>query len=460
MRINENEINQILDQTKKLGADWSDLFIEETLRNKIELSDNQIKNVSAQNLNGAGLRVVVQNQEFYGYTNDISYAGLNKVYQEISQLVQGLTGNPNLDQSSSQHLVQHPIEKLPSQASWKQKIDLLKKSNQIARNISEKITQVTVGYLDESQNILVANSNGLMKKDHRVRGRFTVGVVASDANNKQMGYESPGALRGFEFFESLDLERLASSPANQALKMLDADYAPQGRMPVIIDNGFGGVIFHEACGHSLEASAIAKKASVFTDKLGEVIASNCVSAVDDGTLKSEWGSTHIDDEGIPTQRNLLIENGILKSYLVDRLNGDRLGLKSTGSSRRESYRFAPTSRMNNTYILPGSDKLAEMISSMEYGLYAKKMGGGSVNPTTGEFNFAVNEGYLIENGKITKPVKGAVLIGRGDEVLKKIDKVGDELKLAQGVCGASSGWVPVNVGQPAIRVQDLLVGGQ
>jgi TldD protein len=220
------------------------------------------------------------------------------------------------------------------------------------------------------------------------------------------------------------------------------------------------VIFHEACGHLLEASAVAKKATVMADRLGQLIAAPCVSAVDDGTLAQEWGSSQIDDEGVPTQRNLLIEDGILKSFLVDRLNGERVGLKSTGSSRRQSYRFSPTSRMNNTFILPGKDNLAEMIAGTDYGLYAKKMGGGSVNPATGEFNFAVTEGYLIRNGKIVSPIRGAVLIGRGEEILRNIDRVGSELKLAQGMCGAASGWVPVDVGQPPIRVKELLVGGR
>jgi TldD protein len=205
---------------------------------------------------------------------------------------------------------------------------------------------------------------------------------------------------------------------------------------------------------------VARKATVMAGKLGQKIAAPCVSAIDDGTLAHEWGSSNIDDEGILTRKNLLIDHGVLKSYLVDRLNGERIGQKSTGSSRRQSYRFSPTSRMNNTYILPGQDSLAKMIADTEYGLYAKKMGGGSVNPATGEFNFAVQEGYLIRKGKIAEPVRGAVLIGRGEEILKNIDRVGDAIKMAQGLCGAASGWIPVNVGQPAIRVQNLLVGGQ
>ena len=231
-------------------------------------------------------------------------------------------------------------------------------------------------------------------------------------------------------------------------------------MPVVIDNGFGGVLFHEACGHALEASFVSKGVSAFSNKLGTMVASPIVTAIDDGTIPNAWGTTNIDDEGTLTAKNILIEDGVLKSYLVDRLNGKRMGIASTGSARRQSYRFAPTSRMNNTYIAQGSSNPEDIISSTEYGLYAKTMGGGSVNPATGDFNFAVMEGYLIEDGKITKPLRGATLVGNGAKVLELIDAVGNNLTLGQGNCGAESGMVPANVGQPMIRVKQLTVGGR
>lgn len=458
--FSQEKTSQYLGLALQKGGEWADLFVEETTKNRAQLSDKAIKNVSQQQLAGAGLRVVANNKEYYGYTNDLSEAGMTKIAHEVSDVVaRGKTGS-TVTLAPAEVADEHPAQHHPGSVGWDHKIGLLKKADILCRGVSDKISQVNVDYTDEVQHILIANSDGLFKKDRRTRGRFSVAAVASDGTEKQVGYEAPGAHKGFEFFESLDLDRLCKDVSESAVRMLTADYAPQGRMTVIIDSGFGGVIFHEACGHLLEASAVAKEATVMAGKLGQAIASSCVSAVDDGTLTNEWGSTNIDDEGIVTKRNLLIKNGILKSYLVDRLNGDRIGLKSTGSSRRQSYRFSPTSRMNNTFILAGPDTLAQMISETEYGIYAKKMGGGSVNPATGEFNFAVTEGYLIKNGKITTPVRGAVLIGRGDEILKKIDRVGNELKLAQGMCGAASGWVPVNVGQPAIRVQDILVGGQ
>jgi TldD protein len=228
---------------------------------------------------------------------------------------------------------------------------------------------------------------------------------------------------------------------------------------VIIDNEFGGVIFHEACGHALEATSVAKGNSVFCGKLGQQVARPIVSAVDDGTIPNAWGSMNMDDEGTPMRRNVLIEHGVLKSNLIDRLNARRMAAKTTGSSRRESYRFAPTSRMTNTFICPGDLKPEEIIADTEYGLYAKHMGGGSVVPATGAFNFAVNEGYLIKNGQIVAPVRGASLIGKGHEILWQIDRIGNNLGLGQGMCGSLSGSVPTNVGQPTIRVKEITVGG-
>ena len=248
--------------------------------------------------------------------------------------------------------------------------------------------------------------------------------------------------------------------AKQAYTMLHAKNCPAGRMTVAIDNGFGGVIFHEACGHSLEATSVAKGNSVFTGMLGKQIASTKVTAIDDGTIPNAWGSLNIDDEGNKTQKNILIENGILKSYMIDKLNGRRMGMAPTGSGRRQSYKYAPTSRMTNTYIANGDDNPEDIIKSISDGLYAKKMGGGSVNPVTGEFNFAVSEGYLVKNGVIQEPVRGASLIGKGSDILMDIDMVGNNMAKGQGMCGSSSGSIAVNVGQPMIRVKEITVGGR
>jgi TldD protein len=314
--------------------------------------------------------------------------------------------------------------------------------------------------MDKIQNILIANTEGLLKQDRRVYTRFYISAVAEHNNEMQTGFAGPGAHKGFEFVKSLDIENISKNTAETAKKMAYAGYCKAGSYPVVIDNGFGGVIFHEACGHSLEATSVAKGNSVFSGKLGQKIAADCVTAIDDGTLKNEWGSLNMDDEGTPTRKNILIENGILKSYLIDTLNGKKMGMASTGSSRRQNYRFAPTSRMTNTYIDAGKMKREDIISSTDFGLYAKQMGGGSVNPGTGEFNFAVVEGYMIRNGQISEPVRGATLIGKGSEILMNIDMIADNLAMAQGMCGSISGSIPTNVGQPAIRVSKITVGGR
>lgn len=265
---------------------------------------------------------------------------------------------------------------------------------------------------------------------------------------------------GIEMFDTISPEKCGLDASQMAITMLNAKPCPSGKMTVAIENGFGGVIFHEACGHALEASSVSKNLSVFSNKLGEKIASSKVTAIDDGTIKNAWGSINIDDEGNPSEKKVLIENGILKSYMIDYLNGKRMGVKANGSSRRESYKFAPTSRMTNTYIAAGEDESSDIIASIDNGLYAKRMGGGSVNPITGEFNFSVLEGYLVKNGKIKEPVRGASLIGKSTEILNNIDMVGKNLSLGSGTCGAASGNIPTNVGQPLIRVSEITVGGR
>ena len=313
--------------------------------------------------------------------------------------------------------------------------------------------------LNVKQHVQISNSNGKLVQDTRIRTRMPVTAYAQDEKSMQSGFEGPGASMGLEFYDTTQPEDIAKEAARIALVMLEAKDCPSGKMPVVIDNGFGGVIFHEACGHALEASAVSKDQSVFTNKLNTKIASDCVTAIDDGTIPNAWGSQNVDDEGNPQQKRVLIKDGELTSYMIDTLNGRRMNMDSTGSSRRQSYKYEPTSRMSNTYIAAGKDKFEDLFKGIKKGLYAKKMGGGSVNPQTGEFNFAVNEGYMIIDGKITYPVKGASLIGNGAEILMNIDKVSDNLKRAQGMCGASSGNIPTDVGQPAIRVSSITVGG-
>ncbi|PHJ12257.1 peptidase C69, partial [Fervidobacterium sp. SC_NGM5_G05] len=340
------------------------------------------------------------------------------------------------------------------------KVGYMKRAYEAAKNYSSLIAQVVVNYWDYNQNVLIANSEGVYVTDNRVRTRLMINAVAMKDGQMESGFYGPGAAMGFEFLDKIDVEQAGIRAARIAARMVDAEAAPAGKMTVVISNEFGGVIFHEAVGHALEASSVARGMSVFAGKLGQQVAAECVSAVDDATIPNAWGSANVDDEGTPTQRIVLIEKGILKGYMIDKLGSRRMGMPSTGSGRRQDYTFAPTSRMSNTFILPGDYHPEEIIASVDYGLYAKTMGGGSVNPATGEFNFAVNEGYLIEKGKITKPVKGATLIGKGYEIIQKIEMVGNDVARGQGMCGSYSGSIPADVGQPTIKVSEIIVGGR
>ncbi|MCL2101838.1 MAG: TldD/PmbA family protein, partial [Fibromonadales bacterium] len=340
------------------------------------------------------------------------------------------------------------------------KKDFLFLANSSARAKGEKIIQVESNISDSAQSIKIWNSEGLKVSDNRARIRFSVNVTAADGSERTNAHEAPGVLGGYEFLDCLPVEKLSELCAERALRMLSAPYIKGGQMPVVMGNAFGGVIFHEACGHPLETEAVRRQASPFCGKLGKQIAHPVLTAIDDGTMSGVWGSLAVDDEGTPTQRTVLIENGILKNFLSDRVGAKELGLPLTGSARRESYKYAPVSRMRNTFIAPGNSTLEDMLATVDSGFYAAKMAGGSVNPATGEFNFAVEEGYEIKNGKLGDAVRGATLIGLGHEILPKISMVGNDFELAAGMCGAGSGTIPTTVGQPSLKVDSILVGGR
>ena len=458
--LSRDLIEKILNEAVSTGGDFAEVFVEKKNSSSLYMIDGKIESSLSGKDFGIGIRIFKDTFSVYGYTNDMSEENLLKTARKIAQAVKGTKSDMVINLIKQDMENYNKIEIYPETVRKEHKIDIMKRGYFAAKNYDEEISQVRVSYADSKQNILVANTEGVWAEDERVRGRIRIESAASSGTEIQTGSMSPGASRGFEFFEKMNIEDYGREASRIAETVLHADYCPGGKMPVIIDNGFGGVIFHEACGHGLEASSVAKGNSVFAGKLGQKIASSVVSAVDDGTIPNEWGTLNIDDEGTPTKRNLLIENGILKNYMIDKLNGRRMEMESTGSGRRESYKYAPTSRMTNTFILSGNSTLDEMIASTEKGLYAKYMGGGSVNPATGNFNFAVLEGYLIENGKITSPVRGATLIGNGAEILMKIDMVGNNSALAQGMCGSVSGSIPASVGQPAIKVGEITVGGR
>lgn len=457
--ISKNLAQLVLNECLSTGAEFAEIFLEETEQEKISLDSAVVETVSSSLDYGAGIRLILGLQSVYGHTNDISKKGLMELASMLKQSF-ALERQKYCKQINKVRIhSKHNPEISYQEISKEEKINFLKKCEK-AMHIDDRIVRTVVTIVNTKQNVQIFNSDGKEVTDTRIRGRMSLLAVAKDENGIETSSVGPGAQKGMEFFyNENDMVAQAEEVAKTAIVMLGAKECPSGKMPVIIGNGFGGVIFHEACGHSLEASSVSKNLSVFANKLGEQIASTCVTAVDDGTIKGGWGSGNVDDEGNPCQRNVLIKNGILTSYMVDSFNGKRMNAEQTGSSRRESYRYEPTSRMTNTFIMPGKHTVEEMIASVKYGLYAKSLGGGSVNPATGEFNFACTEAYMIEDGKVTYPVKGATLIGSGKDILMKIDMVGNDLKRAQGMCGAASGSVPVDVGQPTLRVSEITVGG-
>ena len=449
-----------LQKAVSTGADYAEIFAENTVNHVINMIADKVDSINDAVIAGAAVRVYKGLRSVMASTVDMSEAGLLRCAESAAEALG--QGEAQIDIVLQERLFGdiHPVKIVPSSVPNQAKVAILKEGYFAAREYDSAVKQVTGGLLDVDHNILIANSEGLYTQDRQIRTRMFISAVAEMNGETQTGSCAPGRRMGLEMFDTIDPKNVGIHAARQAVTMAGAGYCPAGVMPVAIENGFGGVIFHEACGHSLEATSVALGQSQFTGKLGQKIANEKVTAIDDGTIPGAWGSINIDDEGTPAQRKVLIENGVLRSYMIDKFNGRRMGMASTGSSRRQSYRFTPTSRMTNTYIAPGQDKDADIIASIAYGLYAKEMGGGSVNPITGEFNFAVNEGYLIRNGKICEPVRGASLVGKGSEIIQNIDMVGANLDMGQGMCGSSSGSVPTNVGQPLIRVSSITVGGR
>ena len=453
-------LEEILGIASSTGADFAEVFCELTRNGGIRLVDGQIDTITDNTISGVGIRAFLGTRTVYGSTSDISYEGLIACAKSVAAAMGDKNAPQNVVLTEKKVNDIHPVKTIPSKTSLKTRTDILREGCVAAKNHDERIVQVMGNLLTVERSIQIANTEGLLVTDNHTRTRIAVIAVASDGHENQSGLCGPGRGMGLEMFEFISPAETGKIAAKQAITNLEADYCPAGQMTVAIENGFGGVIFHEACGHSLEATSVGTGTSQMCGKLGQKIANEKVTAVDDGTIPNAWGSVNIDDEGHPTQRNVLIENGVLKSYMIDRLGSRRMNMPCTGSARRQNYTFEPTSRMTNTFIENGPDKNEDIIASIEYGLYAKAMGGGSVNPLTGAFNFSVSEGYIVRNGKICEAVRGASLIGTGSQILQDIDMVGNNLETGQGMCGSSSGSIPTDVGQPLIRVSKITVGGR
>ena len=458
--IEKNLLADLLSVAVSTGGDFAEVFAEREHATRIRFLSDKVESIRDQVIAGVGIRVFEGTKTYYASTTDTSREGLLACAAAVAGAVGEDGGRRRILLTPDTVENRTKIGRYPDDVPTREKTELLREACVAAKEADARIAQVDGSYIDTDREILVANTEGLCRTDRKVRTRIAVSAVASAAGENQSGFFGPGGGIGIEFFDRVSPASVGRRAAAQAITNLTAAYCPAGTMTVAIENGFGGVIFHEACGHSLEATSVGIGASQMAGKLGQKIANEKVTAIDDGTIAGGWGSANIDDEGTPTTRNVLIENGVLKSYMVDRLGSRRLGLPMTGCGRRESYAYEPTSRMTNTFIANGPDKNEDIIASIEYGLYAKAMGGGSVNPLTGEFNFSVKEGYIVRNGKICEAVRGAALIGTGAEILQDIDMVGENLATGQGMCGSASGSVPTDVGQPLIRVRKITVGGR
>ena len=456
--MNKKTLQLLLDNIIESEVDFGEIFYENTLVKTYEVIDSKLDTINSRITHGVGIRLAHNNDIVYGYTNDLKKKNLNELVSRIKNNFSNnrLIKEVNLERlkiSRDKSIIKH------NDMDDNKKKEYLLNIDKLARSIDSRIVQVDTVFYESDSEVIIANTNNTYVKENRPLTRLNITVIAKDDKRQTKSSKSYGISGGYELLDEIDIKKEVVNLATSAIKKLSAKPCPSGEMPVIIGPGFGAVIFHEACGHSMEATTVSYNTSILSGKLNEKIASSKVSIIDDGTLKSKWGTTVYDDEGNKTRKNVLIKNGVLKGYLIDYLNNRKMNMEITGSGRRESYKYAPTSRMNNTYLVKGHDKIEDMIKSVKYGIYAVNMGGGSVDPVTGDFNFAVNEAYLIENGKITDMVLGGSLIGNTLDILNNVSMVSDDLSFDTGFCGSVSGNVPVTIGEPTILVSKILVGG-
>jgi TldD protein len=460
---------EILREALREGGEFSDIFFEQTHSVVIICEEDRIEKVISGLDMGIGLRIFFGKKTFYGFTTEISKESLFNLARRISRAAKddgeekitdlGHTPRPALSSRPISNSL-FSIDKPPGEISIEEKASIVRRGNEVARKLDPRVQQVKVLYRDVHQKLSISNSEGLFVEGERVGTVFSVQVVSAKGEVIQTGYEPVGGTMGFELFDLHAPEEVAEVATKRSLLMLSARKAPMGKMAVVLSSAAGGTMIHEAIGHGLEADLVQQGLSVYSKKIGEKVASPFITVVDDSTLLQKRGSFAFDDEGVASRRTVLVEEGILKGYLYDRLTALEDGVESSGNGRRESYQHKPIPRMSNTMILPGKMKPEEIVRSVEKGLFVRKMGGGQVNTVNGDFIFEVNEGYLIENGSVGEPVRGAVLIGNGPQVLKEIDMVGNDLGFGIGTCGKDGQGVPVSDAQPTLRIPELVVGGQ
>jgi len=459
--IDPDVISRVLAKGRSTGAEFAEIFVEDKRSTSAGLDDNKVEQVNSGRDRGAGIRVIAGETTGFAHTSDLSESGLLAAAEAAAQAAR--QGDGGVHTIALQPLLRHPVNTVrtfPDTVAKASKVELLMRANDAARSLDSAIVQVSAGYGDSIKRILVANSEGVFSADTQVRTLFRISAIANGDAGMQTGYQSLGHTIGFEVFDENDIEELAMAAARQALTKLKARPAPSSAMPVVIKQGSGGVLFHEACGHGLEADLVGKGASVYRDKVGQLVASPLVTVVDDGTMTGEWGAIGIDDEGHPTQSNTLIENGVLTDYMWDYIRARREGRRQSGNGRRQSYADLPMVRMTNTFVTAGKEDPDDIIRATERGVYVAKLGGGQVDTASGDFVFGMVEAYLIENGEITEPLREGNLIGNGPQVLKDIDLLGNDFAMGgPGTCGKDGQGVPVGDGCPTLRVKSMTIGG-
>lgn len=468
MELSSKDIRKILNVGLSTGADFAELYYQDKKASTYRLSHKKVDAVSKNSIKGVGIRLIKNRVVVYGFSSSLEVKDILKVTKELAE---NFTGEQTKFFTIFKD-VEHPVyevKKPHDSMTLEEKLAYLKKAEDAMYAYSNEVVNASCNLLEEDEFVEIYNTDGKHITDSRVRTRVIFVALASDGKSFQSGSTGDGKRAGLEIFDELDPVALGTEAAKNACELVHAPDCPSGEMPVILGNGFGGVLFHEACGHPLEACAISRNLSVFKGKVGQQIASPIVNAYDDGTIDDGYGSLNVDDEGNLTTRNQLIKDGILVNYMNDMNNSDMMNdhkeyfndrdYVPTGSCRRQSYRYEPTTRMTNTFIGNGTSTVDEIIKATEHGLYCVTFTGGQVNPITGQFNFSAERAYIIENGEIKNLVKGACLIGYGHEILPLIDMVGNDLKIAPGMCGASSGSIPVTVGQPTLRVSKMTVAG-
>ncbi|MBT0653727.1 TldD/PmbA family protein [Geomobilimonas luticola] len=453
------DIARILRRALAGGGEFADIYGEEGASTAIVCEDGKIEKVLAGTDRGVGIRVISDLRTAYAYTNEITEAALLDLADTVSRAVRGKAFDKAIDLRPKLVGAGFPIELPPDAIPLKEKVAAATRAEGAARGFDRRVRQVMVMYRDSTLRSQSANSLGEFHETGRTGTVFVTQVVAADGEVIQTGYEPLGGFRGFELFDRKSPEEIALTAAHRAVMMLNARKAPGGMMPVVLSAEAGGTMVHEAIGHGLEADLAQTGMSVYSGKIGQQVASSLVTVVDDATIPNARGSFSFDDEGTPGERTVLVENGILKGYMYDRLTAMKDGCRSTGNGRRESYQSKPIVRMSNTLIAPGSTPPESIIKGVARGLFVRKMGGGQVNTVNGDFMFEVSEGYLIENGTLGEPVRGATLTGSGPDVLKKVEQVGSDLGFGIGTCGKDGQGVPVADAQPTLLIAEITVGG-